>query len=177
MTRINLAATSRDGYRAVVALDTYARESLEYEVYELVKLRASIVNGCGYCIDMHASDGRANGIPERKLTAVAGWQHAGAIFDDRERAMFALVDAVTALGPDTVTDEIWNTAAQHFDDKQLGDLVFAIATTNVWNRLAISTRLEPLVDAQHPIAQQPAGLASPAQPSTPHSPAAPSSVA
>src|SRR5690606_28925308 len=99
MPRINIGATSREGYRAVVALDSYVRGAIDLELYELIKLRASIVNGCGFCIDMHATDARAQGIPARKLAAVAGWQHAGALFDARERAVFALTDAVTALGP------------------------------------------------------------------------------
>ncbi|GGA67512.1 alkyl hydroperoxide reductase AhpD [Pseudoclavibacter endophyticus] len=150
MSRINIASTNREGYRAVAALDGYVRGALDLELYELVKLRASIVNGCGFCVDMHATDARENGIPERKLAAVAAWQHAGALFDDRERAVFALTDAVTALGPDTVTDEIWNAAATHFDERQLGDLVLAIATINAWNRIAISTRLEPPVDDEQP---------------------------
>lgn len=72
-------------------------------------------------------------------------------FDDRERAVLALTDAVTLIGPDTVTDEIWDTAAQHFDDGELGALVLAIATINVWNRIAIATELTPPLDEKHPI--------------------------
>ncbi|WOF22078.1 carboxymuconolactone decarboxylase family protein [Microbacterium betulae] len=150
MTRISIGRTNRLGYAAVGALEAYARGAVDRELYELVKLRASIVNGCGFCIDMHVTDGRSRGIPHRKLAAVAGWQHAGPLFDDRERAALALTDAITRLGPDTVTDEIWDEAARLFDDAGLGALVLAISTINVWNRIAIATEMEPPVDDRHP---------------------------
>ncbi|GGH35964.1 carboxymuconolactone decarboxylase family protein [Microbacterium album] len=152
MTRINIGRTNKLGYAAVIGLEGYVRSALDAELYELIKLRASIVNGCGFCVDIHATDGRKRGIPERKLAAVAAWQHAGALLDARERAVLALTDAVTRLGPDTVTDEIWGAAAEHFDEAQLGAIVLAIATINVWNRVAIATEMEPPLDAKHPLA-------------------------
>lgn len=76
MTRINIGKTNKLGYAAVIGMEGYARKSVDKELLELLKLRASIVNGCGYCIDMHATDAAKSGIPERKLHAVAGWQHA-----------------------------------------------------------------------------------------------------
>ncbi len=100
---------------------------------------------------MHATDGRKRGIPERKLHAVAAWQHSKVFFDAREQAVLALTDAVTQLGPETVTDEIWNAAATHFDDSQMGGLILAISTINVWNRIAVSTQMEPPVDEKNPI--------------------------
>lgn len=151
MTRLNIGQTNRLGYAAVIGMEGYARKSVDKQLLELIKLRASIVNGCGFCIDMHATDGQKYGIPQRKLHAVAGWQHAGALFNDQERAVLALTDAITALGPDTVTDEIWDAAAQHFSESELGAIVLAIATINVWNRIALSTRMEPPIDAKHPV--------------------------
>lgn len=146
MTRIDIGRTNKLGYAAVIGMEAYARRTVDRELFELLKLRASILNGCGFCIDMHASAGAKHGIPQRKLHAVAGWQHAGSLFDDRERAVLALTDAITRLGPDTVTDEIWDAAARFFDDGEMGALVLAIATINVWNRIAISTRMEPPAD-------------------------------
>ncbi|HLS62675.1 MAG TPA: carboxymuconolactone decarboxylase family protein [Ruania sp.] len=151
MPRIDLSRTNKLGFAAVIGLEGYARKSVDPVLYELLKLRASILNGCGYCVDMHATDGRKRGIPVRKLFAVAAWEHSPTLFDDRERAVLALTDAVTQLGPDTVTDEIWADAAVHFDDGELGALVLAIATINVWNRIAISTQNVPPVDAKHPV--------------------------
>lgn len=151
MTRIDMSRTNKLGYAAVIGLEAAARKSVEADLYEIIKLRASILNGCGYCVDMHATDGRKRGIPLRKLFAVAAWEHSPTLFDDRERAVLALTDAVTRLGPDTVTDEIWAAAAAHFDESQLGAIVLAIATINVWNRIAVATEMAPPVDAKHPL--------------------------
>jgi len=151
MTRIDMSRTNKLGYAAVMGMEAYARKSVETRLYELIKLRASILNGCGFCVDMHATDGAKHGIPQRTLHAVGAWQHAKNLFEPKEIAALALTDAITALGPDTVTDEIWDAAAQHFDEGELGGLVMAICTINVWNRIAISTRMEPAVDDRHPI--------------------------
>lgn len=152
MTRIDIGRTNKLGYGAVIALEGYVRSRVDGDLYELIKLRASVLNGCGFCLDMHGTDGAKRGIPRRKLMAVAAWQHARPMFDDRERAVLALTDAVTRLGPDTVSDEIWDDVAQHFDDAGLGALVLAISTINVWNRIAVATGMEPPVDAAHPLA-------------------------
>ena len=151
MTRINIGRSNKLGYAAVIGLEGNARKSVDPDLYEIIKLRASILNGCGFCVDMHATDGRKRGIPARKLHAVAAWQHSKVFFDAREQAVLALTDAITQLGPDTVTDEIWNAAATHFDDSQMGGLVLAISTINVWNRIAVSTQMEPPVDEKNPI--------------------------
>lgn len=146
MARLSLDQINEKAYAAVAHMDSYCRQALGSELYDFVKLRASIVNGCGYCVDMHSSDLLAHGVSSRKVVSVAAWQHAGALFDDRERSVFALTDAVTKIGPDSVTDEIWEAAAAHFTAEELGDLLMGISTINVWNRLAISTETTPPVD-------------------------------
>ena len=151
MTRIDLARTNKLGYAAVLGMEAYSRKSLDPRLSELIKLRASILNGCGFCVDMHATEGARRAIPQRTLHAVGAWQHAKGFFEERELAALALTDAITQLGPETVTDEIWNTAAQHFDDGELGALVLAICTINVWNRVAIATEMAPPIDDKHPI--------------------------
>ena len=151
MPRIEMSRTNKLGYAAVIGMEGYARKSVDPLLYELIKLRASILNGCAYCVDMHSTDGQKRGIPTRKLFAVSAWQHAPNMFDAREQAVLALTDAVTKLGPDTVTDEIWAAAAAHFDESELGGLVMAIATINVWNRIAITTEMAPPVDDKHPL--------------------------
>ncbi|GLJ60470.1 alkyl hydroperoxide reductase AhpD [Microbacterium barkeri] len=152
MSRIAIAKTNKLGYAAVIGLEGYVRSTVDAELYELIKLRASVLNGCGFCVDMHATDGARRGISQRRLHAVAAWRHARSLFDERETAVLALTDAVTRLGPDGVDDEVWDAAARHFDDGQLGAIVLAIATINVWNRIAIATEMEPPVDAAHPVA-------------------------
>lgn len=146
-----MTRTNKLGYAAVIGMEAYASRSVEKRLYELIKLRASILNGCGFCVDMHATAGAKRGIPQRTLHAVGAWQHAMNLFQPKELAALALTDAITELGPDTVTDEIWDAAAAHFDDAQLGAIVMAICTINVWNRIAIATEMAPPVDDKHPV--------------------------
>lgn len=128
----------QEAYRAVVALEVVARRAVgDHTLYELVKLRASIVNGCAFCMDMHSTDLLEHGEDPRRLVAVAAWRES-VFFTPAERAAFALTDEVTRLGEHGVTDETWATAVEHHGDEGARDLVIAIATINVWNRLAIA---------------------------------------
>ena len=107
----------------------------------LVHLRASQINGCGVCVDMHAREARKSGESEERVWAVAAWRETH-YFSDAERAALALTEALTRL-PDRseqVSDEVWEAAAEHFDETQLGALVLDIATVNLWNRLNIATQ-------------------------------------
>ena len=108
---------------------------------ELVHLRASQINGCSVCVDMHARAARGAGESEDRVFAVAAWRDTP-YFDDAERAALALTEAVTRVAdrPDQVPDEIWDAAAEHFDETQLGALVLDIALVNFWTRLNIATR-------------------------------------
>lgn len=108
---------------------------------ELVYLRASQINGCSVCVDMHARGLKHEGESEERAFAVAAWRDAP-YFTDAERAALALTEAVTRMSDreDPVSDAIWNEAAKHYDEKALGTLVLSIAMINVWNRLNVSTR-------------------------------------
>jgi AhpD family alkylhydroperoxidase len=108
---------------------------------ELVHLRASQINGCSVCVDMHAKGARKAGESEERLFAVAAWRDTP-YFSDPERAALELTEALTRAAdrPDAVPDEIWDAAAEHFDETQLGALVLDIALINVWNRLNVATR-------------------------------------
>ena len=108
---------------------------------ELVHLRASQINGCSVCVDMHAKGARKAGESEERVFAVAAWRDTP-YFSEAERAALALTEALTRIAdqPDPVPDEIWDAAAEHFDTTQLGALVLDIGTINVWNRLNIATR-------------------------------------
>lgn len=151
MTRIDIGRTNRLGYAAVIGMEAYARKSVDRRLLELLKIRASVLNGCTFCVDMHLTDALDAGIPRRVAMAAAAWEHAGALLDDRDRAVLALTDAVTLLGTAAVDDAVWERAAEFFDESELGALVLAIATINVWNRIAVATRMTPPVDAKHPI--------------------------
>jgi AhpD family alkylhydroperoxidase len=108
---------------------------------ELVHLRASQINGCSVCVDMHAKTARKSGESEERVFAVAAWRETP-YFNDAERAALALTEALTRLADqaEQVPDELWDAAAEHFDETQLGALVLDIATVNLWNRLNVATR-------------------------------------
>jgi AhpD family alkylhydroperoxidase len=108
---------------------------------ELVHLRASQINGCSVCVDMHAKAARKAGESEERVFSIAAWRETP-YFSDAERAALDLTEALTRSGDGAldVPDEIWEAAAEHFDDAQLGALVLDIATVNLWNRLNIATR-------------------------------------
>jgi AhpD family alkylhydroperoxidase len=109
---------------------------------ELVKTRASQLNGCAFCLDMHTKDARAGGETEQRLYALSAWRETP-FFDARERAALGWTEAVTRLGDHPVPDEIYAEARQQFDERSLVDLTLAIVAINGWNRLAIAFRKEP----------------------------------
>lgn len=140
--RMTMNDVAPEAYQAVLGMELYARKHVDPTLLELVKLRASMVNGCAFCVDMHSRDALTAGESPRRLFAVAAW-HDAPFFDARERAALALTDAVTKLGDDGVSDEVWQRAAAEFNSDELANLLVAIATINVWNRLSIATRNQP----------------------------------
>jgi AhpD family alkylhydroperoxidase len=138
MTRVDIQRDARALYRAYCALDRAVGESvLDKNLAELVKLRASMINGCAYCVDSHSRDALALGETERRLLAVAAWRESP-LFSAAERAAFAFTDAVTALDG---IDDAYAAAGEHFSDEELTALLYAIVTVNGWNRLAIATHM------------------------------------
>jgi AhpD family alkylhydroperoxidase len=140
--RIDFAQTAPEAYQALAALDRYVRSHVDGTVLELVKLRASVLNGCAFCVDMHSRDAVARGEDTRRLFAVAAWEEAP-FFTDRERAALALTDAVTRLERGGVPDAVWDAAAAAFGDDGVASLLAAIIGINAWNRVAVPTRLAP----------------------------------
>lgn len=140
--RIQLSALEPASYQAMVALErSVANAGLDERTRHLIKLRASIVNGCAFCIDMHSAEGRHSGIPDNHLFAVAAW-HEAPFFTAKERAALALTDAATRLH-DGVPDPVWQEAVAHWGESGAAKLVFVIAVINAWNRLAIAARTTP----------------------------------
>jgi AhpD family alkylhydroperoxidase len=126
--------------QAVLGMEKYVRSSgLDNQLYELVKIRASQLNGCAFCLDMHLRDARAGGEDQRRLDVLSAWREAPQLFSEREQAAFALTEAVTLISQDGVPDDVWSRVSASFDDKEIVHLLMAIATINVWNRLAVST--------------------------------------
>ena len=116
-------------------------DSISPQLREMVHLRASQINGCSVCVDMHASVLKRSGETDERIFAVAAWRDAP-YFTDAERAALALTEAVTRLSdrPDPVPDDLWAEAAAHFDERALAELILSIALINVWNRLNVTTR-------------------------------------
>ena len=114
---------------------------LDRGLHDLVTLRASQLNGCAFCIDMHWKDARARGETEERLYMLDAWRES-ALYNERERAALALAEAMTLITTGHVPDVVWDEAAAHFDEYELSQLLFAITAINSWNRLMISTRTE-----------------------------------
>ena len=135
MHEIDPAAT-----QAVLALEHYIRSSgLDRRLYELVKIRASQINGCAYCLDMHTRDARDGGEDQRRLDVLSAWREASSLFTERERAALALTETVTLIADGGVPDPVWAELTSCFSHLEVVHLLMAIATINVWNRLAVAT--------------------------------------
>ena len=140
--RIEGAKVAPGVYHAMLGLETYLHQSgIEIPLLHLIKLRASQLNGCAYCIDMHWKDLRAVGESEQRLYGLDAWRESP-YYTERERAALAWTEAVTLITDGHVSDEVYEEVRPHFSEKELADLTFAIATINAWNRLAISLRAE-----------------------------------
>lgn len=115
---------------------------VEPEILELIRIRASQINGCAYCLDMHTKDARAKGETEQRIYALNAWEETP-FFSDRERAALALAEAVTLLHEGHVPDAVYAAAAEVFDEQQIAALVWAATVINAYNRIAIATRMVP----------------------------------
>jgi AhpD family alkylhydroperoxidase len=133
---------------AMRTLERYLSSSgLEHSLLHLVKLRASQINGCAYCVDMHTKDARAEGETEQRLYAVAVWRDAP-FFTERERAALAWTDALTRVSEGGVSDELYRSLRKHFSEKELVDITMAVVAINGWNRLNVA--FQPPVGGYQP---------------------------
>jgi AhpD family alkylhydroperoxidase len=141
--RLDYGKASPEATRAVYALEMFVKSSgLDHSLLELIKLRASQINGCAFCVDMHWKDARAAGESEERLYMLSAWEEA-TVYSDKERAALALTEAVTLVSQTHVPDAVYEEAKKHFSDKELTNLIVAISTINAWNRLSITFRAEP----------------------------------
>jgi AhpD family alkylhydroperoxidase len=141
--RIDYARVGSEAMKAQLGMESYVRRSsLDRTLVHLVKLRASYLNGCAYCVDMHTQDARAAGETEQRLYAIPVWRETP-FFTPRERAALAWTEVVTEVGRTGVPDDAFDEARAHFSEAELVDLTMAIVTINGWNRLAIAFRTPP----------------------------------
>lgn len=141
--RLNLAEVSPQAVKAMRELEKYvANSGLERSLYELVKTRASQINGCAYCIDMHTKDARRAGETEQRLYALSAWRETP-FFSERERAALAWTESLTLISENDVPDDLYETVSKYFTEQERVALTMAIVAINGWNRLAISFRTVP----------------------------------
>jgi AhpD family alkylhydroperoxidase len=146
--RLNAMGASPEGFRAMLAVETHVRAHVDAAIQHLIKVRASQINGCAYCIDMHWKDARAAGMPEDRLYALSAWRESP-LYSEKERAALAWTEALTLVavahnsGGVAASDEDYEGVRGEFNDQELVDLTLAITTINAWNRLAIGFRSTP----------------------------------
>lgn len=141
--RIDFSRVGHGAYRAMAALEQHVRASgLEQSLLELVKLRASYINGCAYCVDMHSKDARAEGETEQRIYAVPVWRETP-FYTPRERAALEWAETVTNISQRGVPDEVFESVSAQFSEEELVELTLAVIVINGWNRLAISFASEP----------------------------------
>src|SRR5689334_8445072 len=153
--RLDMAALSPKARNAMLTLERHARESgLETPLLELVRMRASQINGCAFCLDMHWKDARAAGETEQRLYSLDAWRESP-FYTDRERAALEWTEAVTLVSRTHVPDEVYRDVRQHFSEEELVNLAMAVVAINGWNRLLIAFRAVP--GAYQPAGRQLAG--------------------
>ncbi len=141
--RIDYAKVSPGGLQAMLSMSAYVRQSgLENSLLQLVYVRASQINGCAYCLDMHTKDARLAGEDEMRLYTLSAWRETS-FFTEREQAALAWTETVTLVSVDHVPEDVYAQARSHFTEKELVDLTFAIILINGWNRLGVPFRLVP----------------------------------
>ena len=139
--RLNIYKVSPEVYDAMMKLSTAAAKDIDPSLGELIKIRASQINHCAFCLDMHVTDARKNGETEQRLALIAAWEEAGNLFTERERAALELTEAITELHHGHVSDEVYAKAATVFDERELAQVIAMAVTINAWNRFNVATRM------------------------------------
>ncbi|OLP58276.1 alkylhydroperoxidase [Xaviernesmea oryzae] len=146
-TRLNFAKAAPAAYKAVLALESHVQSSgLERRFIHLIKLRASQINGCAYCVDMHVKEARTDGLSEQWINLMCVWRESP-LYDARERALLGWVDAITDIAHAGAPDADYAALKAHFSEAEMTEITVAIGTINIWNRLAVGFRLQHPIDA------------------------------
>ncbi|MGX1883297.1 carboxymuconolactone decarboxylase family protein [Streptomyces sp. NPDC055287] len=141
--RLEWAKLAPDVYKAMITLDAAAKKGLDPLLVELVKIRASQLNRCAFCIDMHSKDALAAGESVERIVQLSAWEESLHFYTEKEAAALALTEAVTVLTDGFVSDEVYARAAKHFEEPELTRLISLITVINAWNRFGVSTRMVP----------------------------------
>ncbi|MFD8262111.1 carboxymuconolactone decarboxylase family protein [Streptomyces griseoluteus] len=141
--RLNWTEHVPEVYKAMVRLDAAARKGVDPTLLELVKIRASQLNHCAYCLDMHTKDALAAGESVERIVQLSAWEESRHFYTGKELAALELTEAVTVLTDGFVPDDVYERAAKRFEEAELAQLIAAITVINAWNRFAVSTRMVP----------------------------------
>ena len=141
--RLSMAKLAPEVYKAVLALEIAAKKGLDPALVELVKIRASLLNHCAFCLDMHTKDAIAAGESVERIVLLSAWEESRHFYTEKEIAAIELTEAVTVLTDGFVPDEVFEKAAKHFEERELAQLIAVISTINVWNRFGVTTRMVP----------------------------------
>ncbi|MER5179518.1 carboxymuconolactone decarboxylase family protein [Streptomyces sp. NPDC002896] len=141
--RTQWAKHAPDVYKAMVRLDAAARRGVDPTLLELIKIRASQLNHCAFCLDMHTKDALAAGESVERVIQLSAWEESKHFYTEKELAAIELTEAVTVITDGFVPDEVYEKAAKHFDETELAQLIAAITVINAWNRFAVTTRMVP----------------------------------
>ncbi|MFI8518336.1 carboxymuconolactone decarboxylase family protein [Streptomyces sp. NPDC085481] len=141
--RIPFAEKHPAFYKAMAGLEAAASKHVDPTLYELIKIRASQINNCAFCLDMHTQDALAAGESVQRIIQLSAWRESRHFYTERELAALALTESVTVLTDGFVPDEVFAEAAEHFDETELAHVIGAIVVINSWNRIGVSTRMTP----------------------------------
>ena len=140
--RFNIKAVTPDALKAMVGLETYLTQcSIDKTTRELVKIRASQINGCAYCINIHTQDAIKNGETNQRIFLLNAWREAGDIFTGKEKIVLAITEEITLIHQNGLSDDTYTKALQFFNETQIAEIIMAVVTINLWNRIVLSTHL------------------------------------
>lgn len=141
--RLNIRKLAPEVYRSVAQLEAAVSQGVDPTVLELVRIRASQLNHCAFCLDMHTKDALAAGESVQRIVQLSAWEESKHFYTPREIAAIELTEAVTVLTEGFVPDEVYERAAEHYDETELAHLIAAIASINIWNRFSVTSRNVP----------------------------------
>ena len=140
--RFNIKAAAPNALKAMIGLETYLSQcSLSKTTKELIKIRASQINGCAYCINIHTQDAIKNGETTQRIFLLNAWRETEGIFTEEEKAVLAITEEITLIHQSGLSDDTYTNALQFFSETQIADIITAVITINLWNRVVLSTHL------------------------------------
>lgn len=141
--RINISTIDPQAYKAMLGLETYlAGTDFPKTLKELIKIRASQINSCAYCIDMHTKDALKNGETNQRIFLLSAWKEAKYLFTEEEQTVLIMTEEITLIHKNGLSDETYQKATEFFTEEQIAQIIMAIVTINAWNRIAVSTHLQ-----------------------------------